>query len=46
MIDTSPHAGHHDANRPTLTAIIAGTIVALGLMVLFTLLDLLSASQV
>lgn len=38
MTDTTLHAGPYDANRPTLTAIIAGTIVALGLMVLFTLL--------
>ncbi|NMT65127.1 hypothetical protein [Marinobacter orientalis] len=40
MTDTNLHAGPYDANRPTLTAIIAGTIVALGLMVLFTLLGL------
>lgn len=34
------HTGPYDANHPTLTAIIAGTIVALGLMVMFTLLGL------
>lgn len=38
MTDTSIHDGPFGSNQPTLTAIIAGTIVALGLMVLFTLL--------
>ncbi|MBS9405541.1 hypothetical protein KG088_18230 [Halomonas sp. TRM85114] len=40
MTDTTLHAGPYDVGRPTLTAIFAGTIVALGLMVLFTLLGL------
>ncbi|WP_166253535.1 apolipoprotein A1/A4/E family protein [Marinobacter salicampi] len=40
MTDTTLHAEPYNANRPTLTAIISGTIVALGLMVLFTLLGL------
>ncbi|SFR47465.1 hypothetical protein SAMN05216203_0624 [Marinobacter daqiaonensis] len=40
MTDSSIYTRSVDADRPTLTAIIAGTIVALGLMVLFTLLGL------
>lgn len=40
MTETTLHTSRNDANRPTLTAIIAGTIVTLGLMVLFTLLGL------
>ena len=40
MTHTTLHSGPYDAGRPTLSAIIAGTIVALGLMVLFTLLGL------
>jgi len=40
MTDATLHTGSYDANRSTLTAIISGTIVALGLMVLFTLLGL------
>lgn len=38
MTETHLHTEPTEANRSTLTAIIAGTIVALGLMVLFTLL--------
>lgn len=38
MTDIIHHAEPYDADRPILTSIIAGTIVALGLMVLFTLL--------
>lgn len=40
MTDNTLRTGPYDANRPVLTAIIAGTVVALGLMVLFTLLGL------
>lgn len=40
MTNTPLYAGDYDANRPVLTAIIAGTLVALALMVLFTLLGL------
>lgn len=40
MTDIIHHAGTYDVSRQTLTAIIAGTIVALGLMVLFTLLGI------
>ena len=38
MTDTTLHARPANANRSTLGAVIVGTIVALGLMVLFTLL--------
>lgn len=40
MTDTSLHSGPYASNHPTLTAIIAGTVVALGLMVMFSLLGL------
>lgn len=40
MTDTTFHTEPYNANRPVLTAIIAGTVVTLGLMVSFTLLGL------
>ncbi len=40
MTDTSLYRDPSESNQSTLTAIIAGTVVALGLMVLFTLLGL------
>ncbi|MAL50599.1 MULTISPECIES: hypothetical protein [unclassified Methylophaga] len=40
MTDSTLHTGPYVSNHSTLTAIIAGTVVALGLMVMFTLLGL------
>lgn len=40
MTNTSLYTEPHETNHSTLTAIIAGTVVALALMVLFTLLGL------
>lgn len=40
MTETTLHAAQYNVNRSSLSAVIAGTIVALGLMVLFTLLGL------
>lgn len=40
MTDTTLNTGPYVSNHSTLTAIIAGTVVALGLMVMFTLLGL------
>ncbi|MFZ3585062.1 hypothetical protein ACOI1H_23435 [Loktanella sp. DJP18] len=40
MIDTTHHTSNPEPRRSTLSAVIVGTIVSLGLMVMFTLLGL------